>query len=197
MQTHLPPKLLSEIGSEPIDFTVFTKRMATTTDSIKGIAVTVVFLSFFGLLLYQIFFKSLVDTDFDILEMLRIFMGFIFTILGIGILIIVLNNFLAKGGHFVGTPTRLILHKKEKITSFRWEEFTGSVHIDVKQKSLAFTLRLGEKYHDKDCNKYEPQYISIISVENFWQIEQIARKRIVEAYQNSINNPQNFKNVTQ
>lgn len=55
MQTHLPPKLLSEIGSEPIDFTVFTKRMETTTDSIKGISVTMVFLSFFGLFYIKFF----------------------------------------------------------------------------------------------------------------------------------------------
>lgn len=189
----LPPKLLSEIGNEPIDFITYTKKMQTTDDSINGITLSTIWL-LASIILFYVFTSThrSVDsisneTEIGFSDILFIFMGSVFLILGVLFFIFSIINIFVEGGYFVGTPTRMIRYKKGKIMSYNWVEFTGGIHIDSKQKSLIFILRTGDTFRGEKGNSYEPHSVAMVSIENLLQVEQIARKRILEAHQNQLN----------
>ena len=70
----------------------------------------------------------------------------LFIIVGLGMLIWGFYSLFQKGGYFVGTETRLIKYLNNTITITDWEQFSGNIELNTKNRlgDIMFQLRTGK-----------------------------------------------------
>ncbi|MDD3877322.1 MAG: hypothetical protein PHT69_11910 [Bacteroidales bacterium] len=193
---NLPSDLISVIGNENIDFSVFAKRSEPIGKSIRLILFALLWstipvfgsIAFFGPLFKGeiVHFKSngIARTasldNFEPLIIPSLAIGF-FLVMGFGMLTWGLLSFFKKGGYFVGTDSRLINYNRGNIKYYNWEQFTGNIELNVKKGNISLELKKKEMLNRAiRLNKFTPEYIHISGVDEILEIENICRKRIKE-----------------
>lgn len=194
----LPQNLISNIGSEQIDFSVKAKRDKPVKSSIGIIifgtvwtAFTSIFvLAFLGPLFVgeEVHFTAngtpTVASPDNLGPVLvpALVIGF-FVLIGIGLLTGGFYSLFKRGGFFVGTPLRLIGFQNGRIRSIDWEQFSGDIEVSGNEFSgnISLQMRTGKMVSSKNSgSRYVPDTIYISGIPNVFEIEQICRKRIKE-----------------
>lgn len=192
----LPTDLQSVIGTENIDFSVIAKRNQPINKSIGTIVLgiiwtafsSIVVIIFFGPLLKgeEVHFKTNgVPTtgswdNFQPMITPALIIG-MFVLIGIVILTRGFYSIFQKGGYFVGTKNRLIRYYKGNITSYDWEQFSGSMEINGNKGDLSMQLRTGKMVQRKNnSDQFIPDILYISGVTDILEIEKICRIRIKE-----------------
>lgn len=107
----------------------------------------------------------------------------IFILIGVGMIGYTIFSALKEGPYFVGTPTRLIMLTKKNTRSIDWEQFTGDIQVmgtDL-EGSVLMELRTGRLVRRRrGPDRYIPEKIQLVGIENPYKIEAICRKRIKE-----------------
>ncbi|MDO4782028.1 MAG: hypothetical protein Q4A09_02275 [Capnocytophaga felis] len=101
----------------------------------------------------------------------------IFVSIGAVLLVWGVTTFFQNGGHFIGTPTRLIHCKRGTIKTYVWELFTDEIKTDIDSGNIRFTPKTGN-FQGTKTPVFVPDKIEIISAENVSKIEKVARERI-------------------
>ena len=120
--------------------------------------------------------------NLDPVKFPAIFLG-IFVLAGIYLLGSGIYSLMKKGGYFVGTPTRLVHYKTNKLRSIDWEQFTGDIAVkgNSGKGSITLVMRTGKMVSRKNGpDRYIPDIVYICGVPDIFEIEQICRKRIKE-----------------
>jgi hypothetical protein len=192
----LPMDLESVVGTEKIDFSVFSKRNKPVSQSISLIffgtfwsAITSIFVVAFFVPLFKgeevHFGVDGVPTtgsleNFEPILVPALIIG-LFVLIGIGMLLWGFYSFFQKGGYFVGTASRLLRYNKGIIKSFDWEQFSGNMEINNKKGDITLQLRTGKMVSRKNSSaQFVPDIVYISGVINVLEIEKICRKRIKE-----------------
>jgi hypothetical protein len=193
---HQPTELQLVIGKEKVDFSVFAKRRRSVKQSLSTItfgliwtAFTSIFVvAFFGPLFkgeevhFGVDGKSVVGSLENPESMLvpALIIG-LFVLIGVGMLAWGFFSMFQKGGYFVGTANRLIHYRSGKINIFDWEQFTGSMEMNLNRGEISLQLRTGKMVSRKNGpSQYVPDVVCISGVSNVIDIEQMCRKRIKE-----------------
>jgi hypothetical protein len=193
----LPEVLSLAVSSESKEFAVIGKHAQPQRISLRRIIFGIIWLSFiffvgsvfFGPLLHgeEIHFSSNGVSETagpgnlgPIKVPLIIFS--IFVIIGFALLVSGIYSLFKTGGYFVGTPSRLVHYKKNKLRSIAWEQFTGDIEVigNERNGSLVLIMRTGRMVSSKNSTRYVPDTIYISGIQNVFEIEQICRKRIKE-----------------
>lgn len=172
MKQPILKELQGVIDQEPIDFYVFAKRKMPRIASFLFI-----FVGIFLILVSEIgkYFDSS-KRDFNIFDSVNI----IFALIGVILLVWGVVSFFLSGGHFVGTPTRLIHYKKGTPKIYPWQDFTGNVDMNPSKRHITFYLHSIRKV-EKGANMYMIcDVINLFSADNILEIERISRQRITE-----------------
>jgi len=192
----LPMELMSVVGSENIEFTVFAKRNNPSGGAIFLIifgAFWTAFISIFVVLIFRPLFKGEdihaevngVETianwgNFEPMIFPTVLTG-LFVLVGIGLLVWGFYSLFQKGGYFVGTASRLLRYKKGIINTFDWEQFSGNMEINHKKGTITLQLRTGGMVSRKNrSDEFVPDTVYISGATNVLEIEKICRKRIKE-----------------
>jgi hypothetical protein len=106
-----------------------------------------------------------------------------FVLIGLSLLTWGFYKLLAKGGYFVGTPTRFISYRNGKIQVTVWEQFTGNMEIKTGQGSGNITLQMNSgQVHNR--KKGGPEFVAdniyIVGISNVLDVEKKCRARIRE-----------------
>lgn len=176
-------ELRSTIGYETIDFYVFAERKVPRVASI--------FFIFFGILLtimvlgiggfdFEKKFGAGGDSFYNTMNAFMIMVSGIFVLVGIGITIWGVVSFFQNGGHFVGTPTRLIHYKKGTTKIYSWSDFTGNVDMNSSKRYITFFLHSNRKVEVEGNMYMICDVINLFSADNILEIERISRQRITE-----------------
>ncbi|GIM54852.1 hypothetical protein [Capnocytophaga cynodegmi] len=176
-------ELRSTIGDETIDFYVFAERKVPRVASI--------FFIFFGILLiimvlgiggfdFMEKFGAGGDSFYNTMNAFMIMVSGIFVLVGIGITIWGVVSFFQNGGHFVGTPTRLIHYKKGSTQIYPWGNFTGNVDMNSSKRYITFFLHSNRKVEVEGNMYMICDVINLFSADNILEIERISRQRITE-----------------
>jgi len=106
--------------------------------------------------------------------LLFVFIGFTYLISGI-------ISLFKKGGYYVGTETKLIHYKKNKIEYFDWEQFTGGIKVNLKKNEIILELRRGKMVKKKKGpDTFIPDSIYLCGIKKVLVIEKACRERIKE-----------------
>ena len=192
----LPSELESVVGTEKIDFSVFAARKKPVSQSMSLILFGIIWTAFTSIFVVAFFgtlFKggeihftvndtpttgSMENPESVLVPALII--G-VFVLVGIIMLAIGFFSMFQKGGYFVGTATRLLHYNKGILNVFDWEQFTGSMKINIKKGDLELQLRTGRMVSRKNSSaQYVPDVLYISGVSNVFEIEKVCRKRIKE-----------------
>lgn len=196
--TTLPQELISSLDSESKDFAVKAGRVQPLKVSYTLIIIAIMFILFTSIFSFVIITPLIEGKDVNIeingvptvvsrnnlrpLIVPAIFFG-VFGLVGITVLYLGIYSIFAKGGYFVGTPSRLVNFKNGKIKSIDWEQFSGNIELSGNSQSgnISLQLRTGRMVHRKNGPaNYVPDIIHILQIENVFEIEKICRKRIKE-----------------
>lgn len=165
-------ELRSTIGDETIDFYVFAERKVPLIASFLHI-----FVGIFLILVSEIgkYFDSS-KRDFNIFDSVNI----IFALIGVTLLVWGVVSFFQNGGHFVGTPTRLIHYKNGATKIYPWVDFTGNVDMNSSKRYITFFLHSNRKVEVEGSMYMICDVINLFSADNILEIERISRQRITE-----------------
>jgi len=195
--TELPIDLKKQIENETMDFAVKAARKYPLKKTLGNLTIGILMCAFMSLFIHAFFgplFKN-EEGNFDpnILERVNwgdlselTFPGGIICLLTLAGLFVTFNSiamFFQKGSYFVGTSTRLIQFRNGKTTSTDWEQFTGSIKIKAKNNfgEIEFELRTGKLEGRKNQpDKFVPDIIYVIGINNVYDIEKKCRIRIKE-----------------
>jgi hypothetical protein len=192
----LPKELQTVIGNEKIDFSVYARRTRPKSQAYGTIRFSAIWLSFVCLGTYAFFspvFKG-EDVNFivndvpttaswDNLEPLLIPSLFFLSLLsaGIGFLVSGIITLRKEGGYFVGTENRLINYKNGTIKYYDWEQFTGNVELNFKNKDISLEMRKGfVRKRENGPDGVIPDSLYLSDIENLIEVERICRERIKE-----------------
>lgn len=196
--TTLPTELLTALGSESQDFSVKAARKQPLSKSLFLLAFGTFWTLFSGMFA-AIFISPVLlggESHFTVngvatvasadnmgaLVAPGLFIG-LFLLVGFAILGGGFYSLLAKGGYFVGTPTRLVNYRNGTLKSYDWEQFTGTIEVSGNERngSISLELRTGKMVSQKNGpDRYVPDIIYIASIENAFEIERLCRRRIRE-----------------
>ncbi|MFK8302608.1 hypothetical protein ACI75Y_06820 [Capnocytophaga stomatis] len=183
MKQSIPKELQEVISEEPIDFYVFAERKVPRVASVFfiffGILWTMVVLGIGGFDFEEKFGAS-GDSFYNMMNVYLLIVNGIFVLVGIGITVWGVVTFFQNGGHFIGTPTRLIHYKKRKTQIYSWSDFTGNMDLNVKNGGLTFYTHSDKKVYDRNRNYMICRSVHLFSAENILEIVQIAYQRITE-----------------
>lgn len=196
--TELPIDLKKQIENEKIDFSLKAKRNYPRSRSLTGLLFGLVwsgFISIFVIVFFgplfkneEVHFKSNGEEvtaslgDLSALLVPGLIIG-VLMIVGIVMTVYSIVTLLQKGGHFVGTETRMIHYRNGKTIITDWEQFNGNVKINAKNNfgDLEYELRTGKMEKRKNAgDKFVPNIIYISGIENVYEIEKKCRIRIKE-----------------
>ncbi len=107
----------------------------------------------------------------------------LFLLIGFGILGYAIYCLTAKGSNFIGTSTRLVIQRGDKIRSIDWEQFNGDITLSGNDQKgdLVMKLRTGKMVSQKNRGpQYVPDVISLPAIPFPREIEAICRKHIKE-----------------
>jgi hypothetical protein len=196
--TSLPPKLLSELADESVEFSVRSKSKMLKWVGVFPILFGVAWLAavvwicwlFFGPLLdgEMIHFsvngvpQSATKDDWKVLilptAMLLLFLGVGFFVLGKGV------HWLIKAEMvFVGTDQQLWFWSPKVMKAYPWGEFSEDMHSFGSEQKGTVVLMLKE---DDDKQRYKPQPVTLFGVPQRSQIESICKKNIQRSQEDSI-----------
>lgn len=194
--TELPIDLKKQIENEKIDFSLKAKRNYPRSKSLTGLLFGLVwsgFISIFVIVFFgplfkneEVHFKSngedVTASLEDLSELLvpGLIIG-LFVIIGIVIIVYSFISLFQKGGHFVGTETRMIHYRNGKTIITDWEQFNGNVKINAKNNfgDLEYELRTGKMEKRKNAeDKFIPNIIYISGIENVYEIEKNAESEL-------------------
>ncbi|GIM51350.1 hypothetical protein ACI76O_01935 [Capnocytophaga cynodegmi] len=171
------------IGDETIDFYVFAERKVPRLASIFfiffGIFWTIMVLGIGGFDFMEKFGAG-GDSFYNTMNAFMIMVSGIFVLVGIGITIWGVVSFFQNGGHFVGTPTRLIHYKKGTTKIYSWSDFTGNVDMNSSKRYITFFLHSNRKVEIEGNMYMICDVINLFSADNILEIERISRQRITE-----------------
>jgi len=192
----LPEELNSFIGSERIEFSATAKRAYPRKSAflLLGFAILwsilpiIASIAFFGPLLTkgETHFKTngveeVATTEDMTPALIPSLLLIFFLLIGVGMMAWGISMLLKKGGIFVGTKTRMIHYKKGNIKSYDWEQFTGSIDMNLNKGDITFELRTGRMVSRKNGpDTYRADSISISGIDNVMEVEKISRERIKE-----------------
>lgn len=192
----LPDDLIKVIDSEKIDFTANAKRAYSRGGAIVLLVFAVIWsalpiiasIAFFGPLLIkgETHFKTngveeVATTDDLTQALVPSLLLLFFLCIGIGMLTMGIVMLFKKGGTYVGTKMRLIYYRNGEIKTYDWEQFTGNITMNNKSGDITFELRTGRMQSRKNGpDRYVPDSIDMIGIDNVFEIEKISRQRIQE-----------------
>lgn len=196
--TTLPPEFLTALGSESQDFSVKATRKQPLGKSLFLLAFGT-FWTLFSSMFAAIFIGPVLlggESHFTVngvatvasadnmgaLVAPGLFIG-LFLLVGFAILGGAIYSLCAKGGYFVGTPTRLVNYRNGNLKSYDWEQFTGTIEVsgDTQKGNITFEMRTGKMVSQKNGpDRYVPDTVYIAGVENAFEIERLCRQRIRE-----------------
>ncbi|OGD66966.1 hypothetical protein A2442_00155 [Candidatus Campbellbacteria bacterium RIFOXYC2_FULL_35_25] len=194
----LPKGLNIAIGSERKDFEVEARHTQPLTKIFSLGVFGIIWLTFTGVFMFaflgplfqgkEVYFTS---NEIPVVASLQnlnpliapMLVMAIFVLVGIYILGFGIFSFFKKGGYFVGTPTRLINYRKNKVRSIDWEQFSGDIEINGNSKkgNIILQMRTGKIVNEEnESRKYVPDVIYISGIKGALAIGEICRKRIKE-----------------
>jgi hypothetical protein len=194
----LPPEILSNIGSESIDFTVKANR-AQPLKSTLGIIIFgtawLAFTSIFVVAFLGPLFKGrevhFTANDVPVVAgpgnlgpvvVPALVIG-LFVLVGLGMLAFGMYSLFRKGGYFAGTATRLVQFHKGTIRSVDWEQFSGDIEVSGTnlKGNITLGMRTGRMVSRKNGpDQYVPDSFYISGIPDAFEIEKLCRKRIKE-----------------
>ena len=176
-------KIALNLWNEQQDFVVRARRV----DPKSGSIISIIFwsVSFFISLPFYFIIWSV--------EKIFLFPPLLFSLVGIGFLISWLRRLYEWPAYFIWTPTKLIRVHWKGIDSFSREQFNGTINIvwDNTRWTLSFILKSRQSPYDfssGNVDLYVVYTISMIDIENMFEIEKLCRMRIQEVMQK--NKPQ-------
>lgn len=184
-QISLPQNLLSAIGEEPIEFSLYTRRKYTIATIIQRVTFALTWTIFSLFLFYKIILTDLLTETsndfkfFSIFHNVSSFVIFLFFVIGIILLVRAMLGIFSKGGFFICVPSRLIHYKNNKIKYYSWDLFSEKISVYPKLGEIIFRLRTGKIHSNfEGRNYFVSDKIEITSIENPKHIEKIIRKHI-------------------
>lgn len=192
----LPKDLLSVIGNETIDFSVYAKRKQPKVLSYGIIGFSLIWLVIPTIGSYA-FFKPLFkgeDVRFKVNDVPTtanwenlepmVFPSLIlilFLAIGVGFLLWGIITLFKKGGYYVGTENRIINYLNGTIKYFDWEQFTGNIELNFKKKNISLEMRRGKmRKRNNGPDEFIPEILHLSGIENIIEVERICRERIKE-----------------
>jgi hypothetical protein len=183
----VPPELIKNISDEPIDFAVKPPRAQP-----RSVSLFILFFSLFWLGFTSIFFFAVImpalkpDYNGEPVKMPAIVIS-IFGFIGLCLLTFAISVMMRKGGYYIGTPTRLIHYKPDKIRSVYWNAFTGEIEVEGTNEKGTITMSLSsgrmvtrENIKGRRYEHFVKDTIEICDIPGVFDVEQICRKRIKE-----------------
>ncbi|GET45442.1 hypothetical protein [Capnocytophaga felis] len=174
-------ELHSTIGDETIDFYVFAERKVP-----RVVSVFFVFFAIFWLLVTLSFGSVFFDdfgrgnAFFEVMNGFALTQIGIFVFIGAVLLVWGVITFFQNGGHFIGTPTRLIHYKRGTTKIYPWSDFTGNMDFNTKQRYITFYLH-SDKKEKRDNKTYMIcRSVHLFSAKNVLEIAKITYQRITE-----------------
>ncbi len=195
----MPPEVRAALGGERIDFAVATTRAHPRSRAIGNFLFATLWLGFisifFAVMWGPVFLGDEVRFEANgvpqvagpgnlrPLLMPTVIVG-LFAAVGVAILVGGFWTLFAKGGWFVGTPTRMLVATAKGIRSIDWEQFSGDISVTGKGErgSVFLRLRAPTSIVEDSAGRARgvPDMISIIGVANASSIANICRERIKE-----------------
>lgn len=199
MQEQIPEILKQAIGNESTDFIIQTKRGT----SVKGAVTLLIIGGFWTLINLIIDYSYLVQitsnknmglrfSDALVSNQLvsqgsslfdKIISGFavsFFLLVGLIILGLGINSLLAKGSWFVGTPSRLISCKRNKIRSIDWREIKGGIDVKGDNNKGDVLIGLSSAFKDQWPVLSGNNFFYMLGIKDAFKIADVCRKRIKE-----------------
>ncbi len=197
-QETMPPEINSTLAGERPEFVTKSKRDTKLSSSIGLLIFSMIWLGFTSIFVF-VFFGPLLsgkDVNFTVngtpttanlsnmgsLTMPGIIIG-IFVLIGIFIFIASIRSLFSKGSWFIGTSKRLIVYRKNYTQSIDWEQFSGNIIVSgpSNNNTISLEMRTGHMVSQKNrADRYVPDMIEMIGINNGFEIEPIIRKRIKE-----------------
>ncbi len=190
METLDSEVLKNALGGETAEFTVRASRTCLPGQAVLLIILGLIFSASACAIILAILAPFFLGGKGSVVSLVRLAplfvmapLLFLFLLLGIGTLGYGLYRLLAKGSWYVGTPTRLIMLRKNRQRSVGWNEFSGE--IDTKklgeQGAITLTLRSGTMVYGRYGGRSVSRKICLAGIDDSSRIEQIIRKRISAA----------------
>lgn len=216
----LPAELTAEIGAEFKDFVVASRFANPPLQFLSTIGFSIIWLSFSSAIAYSFFSPIFhgeimhmkdngipVEASIDNFWPLLLPAGFfgLFLLIGVWLLTYSLYKIVQPGGYFVGTPTRLINFRRNKIRSIDWSQFAGDVLItgttskgnvylnklagrmpsqqdEFERQMLAKQHLFGLSVNPRVTlsNRYVTEVICMLGISNPHEVGKICRQRIKE-----------------
>ncbi len=196
--TTLPSEILTNLGSESMDFAVKAARIRPLRSTMSLLFFSLLWLTITGIFLAAMFGPILVGQESHFTSNgvpvvagpgnLRpllwpgIFMS-VFVLVGVVTFGNSIYSFIKKGGYFVGTPSRLVYSSGNSIHSIDWEQFSGDIVVqgNAQKGDISLQMRTGQMVSRKNGpSQYVPDTIYICGIPNASEIEALCRKRIKE-----------------
>ncbi|HLO57749.1 MAG TPA: hypothetical protein VK179_03350 [Bacteroidales bacterium] len=193
----LPDSLVSNIGNEPIDFSVKARRAQPLRNSLGLLIFGIVWLAFTSLFVIaflgplfqgrEVHFEAnhvpVVASPDNLkpVTMPSIILG-IFVLVGVLMMVGGLVGMFKKGGYFVGTPKRIVHFFRGTIRSIDWEQFSGDIEVsgNPAKGSITLGMRTGRMVSRKGGDRYVPDTLYISEIQDVFNVEKICRQRIKE-----------------
>jgi hypothetical protein len=197
-QETIPPEINNTLAGERLEFVTKSKRNKKLSSTIGILLFSIIWIGFTSVFIF-LFFDPLLkgqEVNFTVnnapttasldnmgpLVMPGIIIG-IFFLIGIFMLIGSISSLFSKGSWFIGTPKRLIVYRKNYTQSIDWEQFSGNIIVSgpSNNNTISLEMRTGHMVSQKNrADRYVPNMIEIIGINNGFEIEPIIRKRVKE-----------------
>lgn len=192
----IPPALQSVTGEEKVDFSVLAQRVQLLKKTVFNITFGLV-IFFIVATIFRIFLGPVLDggelhysengiqrtATADNMGRL-IIPGIVLAVFMIVAVVTVSKSvyqLFQNGGYFVGTEKRLINYRKGYIKIYDWEQFTGSMDVNISTGDIMMVLRSGKVVSRKNGDdQFVNDLLYISGVDNVLDLERKCRIRIQE-----------------